>query len=76
MVNQAAVFNTELDHALDELGKVRAKVAKLRDECTTRHYLDGGSPAPVGIQHPYRSPPRGRFKYGTPDCRTQIDLDP
>jgi hypothetical protein len=35
MVNQATVFNTELDHALDELGKVRAKVAELRDECTT-----------------------------------------
>jgi hypothetical protein len=26
MVNLATVLNTELDHALDELGKVRAKV--------------------------------------------------
>jgi hypothetical protein len=76
MVNLAAVLNTELDHALDELGKVRAKVAELRAECATRHYLVGGSPAPVGIQHPYRSPPRGCFDYGTPDCRTRIDLDP
>jgi hypothetical protein len=76
MVNLAAVLNTELDHALDELGKVRAEVAELRVECATRHYLDGGSLAPVGIQHPYRSPPRGRFDYGTPDCRTRIDLDP
>jgi hypothetical protein len=76
MVNLAAVLNTVLDHALDKLGKVRAEVAELRAECATRHYLDGGSPAPVGIQHPYRSPPRGRFDYGTPDCRTQIDLDP
>jgi hypothetical protein len=76
MVNLAAVLNTELDHALDELGKVRAKVAELRAECTSRHYLDGGSLAPVGIQHPYRSPPRGCFDYGTPDCRTRIDLDP
>jgi hypothetical protein len=76
MVNLAAVLNTELDHALDELGKVRVKVAGLRDECAAHHYLDGGSPAPVGIQHPYRSPPRGRFDYGTPDCRTRIDLDP
>jgi hypothetical protein len=76
MVNLAAVLNTELDHALDELGKVRVEVAELRAECTARHYLDGGSPAPVGIQHPYRSPSRGRFDYGTPDCRTWIDLDP
>ena len=76
MVNLAAVLNTELDHALDELGKVRAEVAELRAECATHHYLDGGSPAPIGIQLPYRSSPRGRFEYGTPDCRTQIDLDP
>jgi hypothetical protein len=76
MVNLATVLNTELDHALDELGKVRAKVAELRAECASRHNLDGGSPAPVGIQHPYHSPPFGCFDYGTPDCRTWIDLDP
>jgi hypothetical protein len=76
MVNLAAVLNTELDHALDELGKVRVEVAELRAECVACHYLDGCSPAPVGIQHLYRSPPRGRFDYGTPDNRTQIDLDP
>jgi hypothetical protein len=76
MVNLVAVLNTELDHALDKLGKVRAEVAELRAECAARHYLDGGSPAPVRFQHPYRSPPCGRFDYGTPDCRTQIDLDP
>jgi hypothetical protein len=76
MVNLAVVLNTELDHALDELVKVRAEVAELRVECTAHHYLDGGSPAPVGIQHPYRSPPHGRFDYGTPDCRTRIDLNP
>jgi hypothetical protein len=76
MVNLAAVLNTVLDHALDKLGKVRAEVAELRAECATRHYLDGGSPAPVGIQHPYHSPPLGRFDYGTRDCRTRIDLDP
>jgi hypothetical protein len=76
MVNLAAVLNTELDHTFDELGKVREEVAELLVECAARHYLDGGSPAPVGIQHPYRSPPRGRFDYGTPDCRTRIDLDP
>jgi hypothetical protein len=76
MVNLAAVLNTELDHALDELGKVWAEVEELHAECATRHYLDGGSPAPVWIQHPYRTPPRGRFDYGTPDYRTQIVLDP
>jgi hypothetical protein len=76
MVNLAAVLNTELDHALDELGKVQAEVAELRAECATRHYLDGGSPTPIGIQHSYRSPPYGRFDYGTLDCRTRIDLDP
>jgi hypothetical protein len=76
MVNLAAVLNIELDHTLDELGKVWAEVAELCAECAARHYLDGGSPAPVGIQHPYRSQPRGRFDYGTPDCRTRINLDP
>jgi hypothetical protein len=76
MVNLAAVLNTELDHALDELGKVWAKVVELRAECAARYYLDGGSPTPVGIQHPYRSPPHGRFEYGTHDYGTQIDLDP
>jgi hypothetical protein len=76
MVNLVVVLNIELDHALDELGKVRAEVAELHAECAPRHYLDGGSPTPVGIQHPYRSPPRGRLNYGTPDYRTHIDLDP
>jgi hypothetical protein len=76
MVNLVIVLNIELDHALDELGKARAEIAKLRAERVARHYQDGGSPAPVGIQHPYRSPPRGRFAYGTPDYRTQIDFEP
>jgi hypothetical protein len=76
MVNLVAVLNTELDHSLDELGKVWAEVAELHAERAARHYQDGGSPTPVRIQHPYRSPPRGRFAYGTHDCRTQIDLEP
>jgi hypothetical protein len=76
MVNLVAVLNTKLDHALDELGNVRAEVAELRAKCVAHHYLDGGSLAPVGIQHPYHSPLCGRFDYGTPDCRTRIDLDP
>jgi hypothetical protein len=49
MVNLAIVLNTELDHTLVELGKVRAEVVELRAECAAHHYLDGGSPAPVGI---------------------------
>jgi hypothetical protein len=49
MVNLAAVLNIELDHTLDELGKVRTEVVELRGECMAHHYLDGGSPAPVGI---------------------------
>ena len=49
MVNLAAVLNTELDHALDELGKVQAEVAELRAECAAHYYLDCGSPARVGI---------------------------
>jgi hypothetical protein len=76
MVNLVVVLNNELDHTLGELGKGRAEVAELHAERATRHYQDGGSPAPVRIQHPYRSLPRGRFDYGTPDCRTQIDLEP
>jgi hypothetical protein len=44
MVNLVVVLNTELDHTLDELGKVRAEVAELHAECAARHYLGGGSP--------------------------------
>jgi hypothetical protein len=40
MVNLAAVLNTELDHAHDQLGKVRAEVAELHAECAARHYLE------------------------------------
>jgi hypothetical protein len=75
MVNLVAMLNTELDHTLDELGKVQTEVVELHDERTAYHYQDGGSCAPIRIQHPYRSPPRGRFDYGTPDYRTQIDLE-
>jgi hypothetical protein len=70
MVNLVVVLNTELDHTHDELGKARAKITELRAERAARHYQDGGSLAPVQIQHPYRSPPHGRYAYGTPDCRT------
>jgi hypothetical protein len=76
MVNLVTVLNTELDHALDKLGKARAEIAELCAERAARNYQDGGSPAPIEIQHPYRSPPYGRYAYGTPDCRTQIDLEP
>jgi hypothetical protein len=45
MVNQVAVLNTELDHALDELGKARAEMAELHAERAERcHQEDGSSP--------------------------------
>jgi hypothetical protein len=69
MVNLVAVLNTELDHALDELGKARAKIAELRAERSEHLHQEDGSPAPVGTQHPYRLPPHGHHAYGTPDCR-------
>jgi hypothetical protein len=76
MVNLVAVLNTELYHTLDELGKVRAEIVELCAERVQCHHQEDGSPAPVGTQHPYRSPPRGHHAYGTPDCRTKIDLEP
>jgi hypothetical protein len=75
-VNLAVVLNTELDHALDELSRARAEIALLRVERAEHRHLDDGSPAPVGTQHPYRSPQRGHQSYGNPDCKTKIDLEP
>ena len=75
-VNLAVVLNAELDHALDELSRARAEVALLRAERAERRHLDDGSLAPVGTQHPYRSPRRGRQPYGNPDCKTKINLEP
>jgi hypothetical protein len=75
-VNLAAVLNTELDHALDELSRARAEIALLWAERAKRRHLDDGSPAPVGTQHPYHSPRRGRQSYGNPDCKTKINLEP
>jgi hypothetical protein len=75
-VNLVVVLNTELDHALDELSRAHAKIAQLRAECVERRHLKDGSPAPVGTQHPYRSPRRGHQAYGDSDCRTKIDLEP
>jgi hypothetical protein len=75
-VNLADVLNTELDHALDELSRARAEIAQLRAERAERRHLDDGSPAPVGTQHPYRSPRRGHQSHGNPDCKTKINLEP
>jgi hypothetical protein len=58
IVNLVAVLNTELDHALDELSRTRAEIAQLRAERVERRHLEDGFPAPVGTQHPYRSPRR------------------
>jgi hypothetical protein len=76
MVNLVAVLNAELDYTLDELGKARSEIAEICAECVERYHQEDGSPAPVAIQHTYRSPPRGHYAYGTPDCRAQIDLEP
>jgi hypothetical protein len=76
IVNLAVVLNAELDHALDELSRARAEIAQLRAERAERRHLEDGSPAPVGTQHPYRSPQRGHHAYGNPDCRTRINLEP
>jgi hypothetical protein len=75
-VNLVIVLHTKLYHALNELSKVRAEIAELRAECAERRHQEDGSPAPAGTQHPYRSPPRRHHAYGTPDCRTKIDLEP
>jgi hypothetical protein len=75
-VNLAAVLNTELDHALDELSRARVEIAQLRAERAERRHLDDGSSAPVRTQHPYRSPRRGHQSYGNPDCKTKINLEP
>jgi hypothetical protein len=48
MVNLVVVLNTELDHALDELGKARAKIAELCAKRSERHHQVDGSPAPIG----------------------------
>jgi hypothetical protein len=75
-VNLAVVLNTELDHALDELGRARAEIPQLRAERAEHRHLEDGSPAPVRTQHPYRSPQRGHHGYGNPNCRTKINLEP
>jgi hypothetical protein len=54
-VNLAAVINTEMDHALDELRRAHAEIAQLWAERVEHRHLEDGSPAPVGTQHPYRS---------------------
>jgi hypothetical protein len=75
-VNQVAVLNTELDHALDELSRARAEVMELRTERVERRHQEYGAPTSTGTQHPYHSPPCGHHAYGTLDCRTKIDLRP
>jgi hypothetical protein len=76
IVNLVVVLNTELDHALDELSRACAKIAQLRVERVEHRHLEDGFPAPVGTQHPYRSPQHGHHAYGNPDCRTKINLEP
>jgi hypothetical protein len=65
MVNLVTVLDTELDHALDELGKAWMEIVELRAERAERCHQEDGSPAPIGIQHPYRSQPCVHYAYGT-----------
>jgi hypothetical protein len=76
IVNLAAMLNTELDHALDELSRARAEITQLRAEHAEHRHLEDGSLALVGTQHPYRSPQCGHHDYGNPDCKTKINLEP
>jgi hypothetical protein len=76
IVNLAAMLNMELDHALDELSRACAEIAWLRAERAEHRHLEDGSPAPIGTQHPYRSPQHGHHAYDNPDCRTKINLEP
>jgi hypothetical protein len=64
------------DHSLDELSRARAETAKLRDERAERCLQEGGFPGPMGTRHLYRSPPNAHHSYGSPACKTKIDLDP
>jgi hypothetical protein len=75
-VNLAAVLNTELDHALDELSRARAEIAQLWAKHAEHRYLEDAFPAPIGTQHPYHSPRRGHQAYGNPNYRTKINLEP
>jgi hypothetical protein len=74
-VNLAAMLNTEVDQCLDELSRARVEIAQLRAERVERRHLEDGSPAPIGTQHPFRSPQRGHQAYSNPDCRTKINLE-
>jgi hypothetical protein len=76
MVNLDAMLNTELHHVLDKLSKAWAEIAELRAVRAERRHEEDVSPALVGTQHPYRTPPCGHHAYGTPNCRTKIDLEP
>jgi hypothetical protein len=67
----SSTVNTELDDALDELRRARAEIARLRAEHVEHRHLEDGSPAPIGTQHPYRSPQHGHQAYGNPDYRTR-----
>jgi hypothetical protein len=49
MVNQVVVLNTELDEALDELGKACAEIAKLHAERVYFRHQEDGSPPLLGL---------------------------
>jgi hypothetical protein len=49
MVNLATVLNTELDHALDELGKARVDIAELHAQRVECHHQEDGSLPLLGL---------------------------
>jgi hypothetical protein len=49
IVNLAAVLNTELDHALDELSRARAEISQLRAEHAEHRHPEDGSSLPSGL---------------------------
>jgi hypothetical protein len=49
MINLVTVLNTELDHALDKLGKAQAEIEELRAKHVEHRHQEDGSPPLSGL---------------------------